>query len=116
MLALSLEELVTPVTEALVAVGGLLVVGSGEVLYPFNEQVLVLFEEEELTEDNVGLVKSLALEPLAEHLADASQVSHRFLAHGLRHEVPVLLGCGGHVVLLCRSLVEVNQAIFCLVV
>ena len=32
MLALSLEELVTPVTEALVAIGRLFVVGSGEIL------------------------------------------------------------------------------------
>lgn len=32
MLALSLEELVTPVAEALVAVGRLLIVSSGEIL------------------------------------------------------------------------------------
>ena len=65
-------------------------------LDPFNEQILVLLEEEELTQDHVGLVESLALEPLAEHLADAGQVSHRLLAHGLRNKVPVLLGCRRH--------------------
>ena len=39
-----LEELVAPVAEALVAVGGLLIVGPGHVLEPVQEEVAVLLQ------------------------------------------------------------------------
>ena len=43
-----LQELVTPVAEALVTVTGLLAVGAGVVLQPVDEQVLVLLQDQKL--------------------------------------------------------------------
>ncbi len=43
-----LQELVTPVTEALVTIACLLAVGAGVVLQPVNEQVLILLQNEKL--------------------------------------------------------------------
>ena len=65
-------------------------------LDPLNEQLLVLLQQEELPQHDVGLVESLALEPLAKDVANARQVGDGLLAHGLGHEVPVLLRGGGH--------------------
>ena len=50
-----LEELVAPVAQTLVAVGGLLVVGASVVLQPVHEQVAVLLQHEELAQHNVRL-------------------------------------------------------------
>ena len=47
-----LQELVAPVREALVAVGGLLVVGARIVLQPVDEQVLVFLQHEKLEVKN----------------------------------------------------------------
>ena len=50
-----LEELVAPVAQTLVAVGGLLVVGASVVLQPVHEQVAVLLQHEELAKHNISL-------------------------------------------------------------
>ena len=86
-----LQELVAPVVQALVAIRGLLGVGAGHLFEPVDEQVLVLLEDEKLAEHDVGLVVALGLQTFAENLPDAGQVRHRFVVHGLGHEVAVLL-------------------------
>lgn len=50
-----LQELFTPVIETLITVGSLLTVGIDRVLEPFLEQVSVLLQNQELTENCVGL-------------------------------------------------------------
>ena len=42
------------------------------------------------------LVESLGLEPLAQNLSDSGQVRNGLVAHGLGHEVAVLLRSGRH--------------------
>ena len=97
---MSLQELVAPVTKALVTVGGLLGVCPGQVLDPIHEKVLVLLEQEELAQDDVCLVEALSLQSLADHGSDPRQVGHWLLTHWLSHEVPVLLRRCRHDVLL----------------
>ena len=91
-----LKELVTPVTETLVTVCCFLAVCSSQVLDPLHEQILVLLEQQELSQHHVRLVKSLALQSLPQHLSNTCQVSDSLVSHGLCHEVPVFLRCGGH--------------------
>lgn len=52
-----LQELVAPIVETLVAVGGLLAVGSGVVLQPIDEQIPVLFQQQKLTQHHESLKK-----------------------------------------------------------
>jgi len=91
MLGPRLQEFIAPVTQALVAVSRLLSVGTGKVLDPFNKQILVLLEEQELTKDGVRLVETLGFQAFAEDISDSSQVGHGLLPHGLGDKVPVLL-------------------------
>ena len=56
-----LQELVAPLVQAVVAVGGLLVVGTGEVLDPVDEEVLVLLQDKELAKDHVRLKEQIRL-------------------------------------------------------
>ena len=58
-LVFPLEELVAPVAQTLVAVGGLLVVGASVVLQPVHEQVAVLLQHEELAKHNISLKKKM---------------------------------------------------------
>ena len=60
-----LEELITPVTETLITVSRLLVVGPGQVFDPLHEEVFIFLQKKELPENDVGLVEALALQPLA---------------------------------------------------
>ena len=57
---------------------------------------MVLLEEQELTQNDVGLVVALGNEPFAQNLSDAGQVRDGLLVHGLGHEVTVLLRCAAH--------------------
>ena len=60
-----LKELITPVTETLIAVSRLLGVGSSQVFDPLDKQVFVFLQKKKLPEHDVGLVEALALQPLA---------------------------------------------------
>ena len=91
-----LKELITPVTETLIAVSRLLGVGSSQVFDPLDKQVFVFLQKKKLPEHDVGLVEALALQSLTEDVSDPGQVRHCLLPHGLGHEVPVFLRCGGH--------------------
>ena len=91
-----LEELITPVTETLIAVSRLLGVGPSQVFDPLDKQVFIFLQEKELPEHDVGLVEALALQSLAEDVSDPRQVRHCLLPHGLGHKVPVFLRGGGH--------------------
>ncbi|KAH9397203.1 hypothetical protein TYRP_003513 [Tyrophagus putrescentiae] len=88
-----LEKLFTPLGQTLVAVLGLFGVRLGFVLQPLHKELFVLLQHQVLPEDNVGL--AFGGEPLAEHLANASQVGAGLFAHRLRDEALVLLR-GGH--------------------
>ena len=89
--ASDLEEFITPVTETLITVSGLLGVGPRQVFDPLHEQVFIFLQKKKLPEHHVGLVEALALQSLAEDVSDPSQVRHCLLPHGLGHEVPVFL-------------------------
>ena len=97
LLAVShLEELITPVTETLVTVSGLLGVGPRHVFDPLYKEIFVFLQKQELPEDDVGLVEALALEPLAEDVADPGQVRDGLFTHRLSNKIPVFLRCGRH--------------------
>ena len=52
---------------------------------------LVHLEKQKLSQDSVGLVKSLGGHPLAEYLSNASEFTDLLLSHGLSHKVSMLL-------------------------
>lgn len=74
----------------------LLGVGVGCVLQPVNEEFLVLLQDQELTQHNMGLIEAFAGESLTQHRSDAGQLRHFLLPHGLSHKVTVLLAGGRH--------------------
>merc|ERR1719234_2649092 len=67
-----LEELITPVRKALVAVSRLLGVGTSKVLDPLDKEVFVLLQKQELPEHNIRLVETLAAQPLSQHITNSS--------------------------------------------
>jgi hypothetical protein len=69
-----LQELFTPVGEALVTFSCLLAVGVGCVLEPFLEEIFVFLEDEILSENGVGFVETLVGQSFSECFADASQI------------------------------------------
>merc|ERR1719219_1454840 len=91
-----LEELITPVRQALVTVSTLLGISSGQILDPFHEQILVLLQEKKLPQHDVSHIEALALQSFPQHISDTGQVRHGLLAHRLRYKVTVLLRGGGH--------------------
>eukprot|EP00092_Neocalanus_flemingeri_P107340 GFUD01137781.1.p1 GENE.GFUD01137781.1~~GFUD01137781.1.p1 ORF type:complete len:105 (+),score=13.93 GFUD01137781.1:136-450(+) len=91
-----LQKLVTPVTQALVAICRLLSVCSSQILDPLHKQILVFLQQKELSQHYICLVKPLAFQPLAQHITNTSQVGDGLLPHGLGHEIPMLLRSGRH--------------------
>lgn len=92
----SLQELITPFGQTLTTVFRLFVVGCTGFLQPFDEQLFVLFENQELTQNDISLVKALFIQSLSKHFSDTSQFSNRFVSHGFRHEVVMFLRCSRH--------------------
>ncbi len=51
-----LKEFVAPVVEALVAVASLLVISTRQILQPVQKEVSIFLQDQELAENDVGLV------------------------------------------------------------
>lgn len=92
----ALEEGVAPLLQALGAGSGLPGVGSRGVLQPIREELRVLPQQQELTQNHRRLIESLVLQLLPQNLSDPGQRRDRFVSHRFRHKVPVLLRRGRH--------------------
>lgn len=69
----------------------LLGVGIAGLVQPFLEHVLVLLEQEELTEHSVRLVETKLRQSVSENRTDAGKVRYRLLSNRLGDEISVLL-------------------------
>ena len=76
------QKLITPFSQALAAVLGLLGIRRTGLFQPLDEEFFILLQDQELTKDNVSLVKSLLVKSLAKYFANACQFSYRLLSHG----------------------------------
>lgn len=86
----------TPLLETFAAVALLLLVGAASFLQPIGEELVVLLQQQILSQYHVSLVETLLLEPFSQDVADAGKVRHRFFPHGLGNEVPMFLRCRRH--------------------
>lgn len=109
-----LQELLAPITQALITVGGLFGVCVACVLHPVLEQLRVFLQDQILAENGVGFVKAGCFQALAQRFADTGQIGDRLLAHWLGHKITMFLRCARHclffsfVSVVCGSAQKIN--------
>ena len=68
----NLKKFVAPIGEALVAICRLFGIGTGIVFQPIDEEVAVFLQDQELSEDDISLVKTLGGQLFTQGFPNAS--------------------------------------------
>jgi len=85
-----------PLLEAFAAIGLLFLIGAAGFLQPITKQLVVLLQQQVLAQHDVSLVVAFLFQSFAQHLSNAGEIRHGFIAHWLGDEVPMFLRSRRH--------------------
>lgn len=87
------QKLIAPIGQAVVAIVRVLSIGGCSFLKPGDKEIPVFFEQQELPQNDIGLVEPFFDEASANRWSDACQIGDGLIAHRFGNEAAMLLGC-----------------------